>query len=177
MPIIETFIAAIGAISYLTTGNWNPVEVIQSEATGFTLIILLVMVILAQWSTNTAANLIPPAMCFTNAGARWNLPYKVAVLIAGLIGVCVMPWEILDQLYTWLGYFGSFLSALAGIMICDYYVIRHRRLNVLDLFKEDGQYRYHKGFNFAGLIAWVAGTVLANVFSDYGYLLAYLQVL
>lgn len=170
LPIIETFIAAIGAISYLTTGNWNPVEVIQSEATGFTLIILLVMVILAQWSTNTAANLIPPAMCFTNAGARWNLPYKVAVLIAGLIGVCVMPWEILDQLYTWLGYFGSFLSALAGIMICDYYVIRHRRLNVLDLFKEDGQYRYHKGFNFAGLIAWVAGTVLANVFSDYGYL-------
>lgn len=103
LPIIETFIAVIGAISYLTTGNWNPVEVIQAQAHGATLIILLVMVILAQWSTNTAANLVPPAMCFTNAGARWNLPYKVAVLIAGLIGVCVMPWKILDQLYTYLG--------------------------------------------------------------------------
>lgn len=170
LPIIETFIAAIGAISYLTTGNWNPVEVIQSQAKGVTLIILLVMVILAQWSTNTAANLVPPAMCFTNAGARWNLPYKAAVLIAGLIGVCVMPWEILDQLYTYLGYFGSFLSALAGIMLCDYYVIRHRRLNILDMFKSDGQYRYHKGFNIAGLIAWIAGTIIANVFSDYGYL-------
>lgn len=173
LPIIETFIAVIGAISYLTTGNWNPVEVIQAQAHGFTLIILLVMVILAQWSTNTAANLVPPAMCFTNAGARWNLPYKVAVLIAGLIGVCVMPWKILDQLYTYLGYFGSFLSALAGIMICDYYVIRHRRLNVQDLYKKDGQYRYHGGINWCGIIAWILGTVAANLFSDYGYLFGF----
>ena len=173
LPIIETFIAVIGAISYLTTGNWNPVEVIQAQAHGFTLIILLVMVILAQWSTNTAANLVPPAMCFTNAGARWNLPYKVAVLIAGLIGVCVMPWKILDQLYTYLGYFGSFLSALAGIMICDYYVIRHRRLNVQDLYKKDGQYCYHGGINWCGIIAWILGTVAANLFSDYGYLFGF----
>lgn len=170
LPIIETFIAVIGAISYLTTGNWNPVEVIQAQAKGVTLLVLLVMVILAQWSTNTAANLVSPAMCFTNAFAKWNLPYKIAVLIAGLIGVCVMPWKILDQLYTYLGYFGSFLSALAGIMICDYYIIRKRRLNVQDLYKRDGQYRYHGGFNVCGIVAWILGTVAANVGSDYGYL-------
>lgn len=109
-------------------------------------------------------------MCFTNAGARWKLPYKVSVLIAGLIGVCVQPWNILNQLYTYLGYFGSFLSSLAGIMLCDYYVIRHRRLNVQDLYKKDGQYRYHGGVNFCGMIAWVLGTVAANVGSNYGYL-------
>lgn len=170
LPLIETFIAVIGAISYLTTGNWNPVEVIQQTAKGPTLIVLLVMVILAQWSTNTAANLVPPAMCFTNAGARWNLPYKVAVLIAGLIGVCVQPWNILNQLYTYLGYFGSFLSALAGIMLCDYYVIRRRRINVQDLYKKDGQYRYHGGVNIVGMVSWILGTVAANIGSDYGYL-------
>lgn len=171
LPVIETFIAVIGAISYLTTGNWNPVEVIQSEAEGVTLIILLVMVILAQWSTNTAANLVPPAMCFTNAGAKWKLPYKVSVLIAGIIGICVQPWNILNQLYTYLGYFGSFLSSLAGIMLCDYYVIRKRRLNVQDLFRKNGQYRYHGGVNLAGMSAWILGTIAANIGSDYGYLL------
>ena len=170
LPLIETFIAIIGAISYLTTGNWNPVEVIQSTAKGPVLLILLLMVILAQWSTNTAANLVPPAMCFTNAGARWNMPYKVGVLIAGLIGVCVQPWNILNQLYTYLGYFGSFLSALAGIMLCDYYVIRKRRLNVKELYKADGQYRFHGGVNLAGMAAWILGTVVANVGSNYGYL-------
>lgn len=173
LPLIETFIAVIGAMSYLTTGNWNPVEVIQSQATGVTMFVLLVMVILAQWSTNTAANLVPPAMCFTNAGARWKLPYKTAVLIAGLIGVCVMPWRILEQLYTYLGYFGSFLSALAGIMICDYYMIRKRRLNVQELYQKDGQYRYHGGINLCGMIAWILGTVAANIGADYGYLFGF----
>lgn len=169
LPAIESFIAAIGAVSYLTTGNWNPVEVIQQQASGPVLIVLLVMVILAQWSTNTAANLVPPAMCFANAGARWNLPYKAAVVIAGLIGCFVQPWNILSALYTYLGYFGSILSAVAGIMICDYYVLRHRRLNVLDLYRADGQYRYDHGFNLCGIIALVAGAVLANVFSSWGY--------
>lgn len=170
LPIIETFIAIIGAISYLTTANWNPVEVIQATADGWILLILLLMVILAQWSTNTAANLVPPAMCFTNAGARWNLPYKAGVLIAGLIGVLVQPWNILNELYLYLGYFGSFLSSLAGIMICDYYVLRRRRLNVQDLYKSDGQYRFNGGINFAGMIAWILGTVAANIGSNYGYL-------
>lgn len=169
LPVIETFLAAIGAISYLTTGTWNPVDVIQKEASGLVLFVLLVMVILAQWSTNIAANLVPPAMCFANAGARWKLSYKVAVLIAGIIGVVVMPWKILDELFVYLGFFGSFLSSLAGIMICDYYVIRHRRLNVQDLYKENGQYRYHHGVNWCGMIAWIGGTIVSNLFSDYGY--------
>lgn len=82
----------------------------------------------------------------------------------------VQPWNILNQLYTYLGYFGSFLSALAGIMLCDYYVIRHRRLNVQDLYKKNGQYRYHGGVNLVGMIAWILGTVAANIGSDYGYL-------
>ena len=169
LPIIEAFIAVIGAISYKTTGNWNPVEVIQQQAHGFTLIILLVMVILAQWSTNTAANLVPPAMCFTNAGARWDLPYKVSVVIAGLIGCLVQPWNILNQLYTYLGYFGSILSAIAGIMICDYYIIRKRRLNVQELFSNDGQYKYHGGINVCGMISLLVGTLFANIFPDFGY--------
>lgn len=170
LPIIESFIAVIGAISYLTTGNWNPVEVIQTEAQGLTLLVLLVMVILAQWSTNTAANLVPPAMCFTNAGAKWKLSYKAAVLLAGFIGVCVQPWNILNELYTYLGYFASFLSSMGGIMLCDYYIIRKRRINVQDLYKAEGQYRYHGGVNVAGMIAWILGTVVAVLGSSYGYL-------
>ena len=57
------------------TGNWNPVEVIQGQGTGLVLVILLVMVVLAQWSTNMAANAIPAALAFVNAAApRTQLP-------------------------------------------------------------------------------------------------------
>jgi cytidylate kinase len=39
----------------------------------------------------------------------------------------------------------------------------------MELFQSDGQYRYHGGFNICGLVALAVGTVLANIFSDFGY--------
>ncbi|EIJ4040381.1 hypothetical protein K9T45_000120 [Campylobacter jejuni] len=42
---------------------------IQKNGTGITMVVLLVMVILSQWSTNASANLIPAALAFVNAGA------------------------------------------------------------------------------------------------------------
>ena len=47
----------------------------QGDAQGFALIAL---VVLAQWSTNTAANLIPAALTFVNAAPRL-IDYRIAV--------------------------------------------------------------------------------------------------
>jgi NCS1 family nucleobase:cation symporter-1 len=38
-------------------------------------------------------------------------------------------------------------------MICDYYLIRRRRLVTADLFRHAGQYRGWRGFNLRALIA------------------------
>ncbi|MEE3215497.1 MAG: NCS1 family transporter, partial [Pseudomonadota bacterium] len=69
LPATQAWIALIGGVSFIAAGDWNPVTVIQGQGGGFTLITLLAMVILAQWSTNNAANLIPAALTFVNAGA------------------------------------------------------------------------------------------------------------
>lgn len=169
LPVTQAWIAMIGAASFIAAGDWNPVTVIQAQGTGFSMVILLVMVILAQWSTNNAANLIPAALTFVNAGAP-NVNYKVAIVIAGIIGTLSMPWLILNNLFTFLGYYGAVLSAVGGIMVADYYIIRKRRLNVPDLYRQDGQYRFASGFNPAGIIAWIVGGGLALIFLEYAYL-------
>jgi NCS1 family nucleobase:cation symporter-1 len=173
LPLVQTFMGIIGAVSILGSGNWNPIEVIQGTASGWTYVILLLMVVLAQWSTNTAANLIPAALTFVNAGASVRISMTVGIVLAGIVGTIVQPWAILNQLSTYLGYYGAILSAVAGIIICDYYVIRKRRLNVKDLFKEDGQYKYDGGWNLAGLIAWAIGGGLALYFMEYMYLVGF----
>lgn len=169
LPVTQAWIAMIGAASFIAAGDWNPVTVIQAQGTGFSMVILLVMVILAQWSTNNAANLIPAALTFVNAGAP-KVSYKVAIVIAGIIGTLSMPWLILNNLFTFLGYYGAVLSAVGGIMVADYYFIRKRRLNVPDLYRQDGQYRFAGGFNPAGIIAWIVGGGLALIFLEYAYL-------
>jgi nucleobase:cation symporter-1, NCS1 family len=159
LPVTQTWVAIIGAASFVAAGDWNPINVIQHTGTGFILVLMLVLVVLAQWSTNTAANLIPAALTFVNAGAPY-IKYKWGVVIAAIVGSMSVPWWILNNLFSFLFTYGSFLSAIGGIMVADYYIIRKRRLNVPDLFRKNGQFRYMKGVNPAGMISWlVAGSM------------------
>ena len=173
LPFVQTFMGVIGAVSVLGTGDANPINVIEGTASGWTYVILLIMVVLAQWSTNTAANLIPASLTFVNAGARIRLSYVTGVILAGVVGTLFQPWLILNNLFLYLGYYGSILSAVAGIIVCDYYVIRKRRLNVKDLYRVDGQFRYDGGVNLAGILAWIIGGGLALYFMNYMYIVGF----
>ncbi|EEA93219.1 MULTISPECIES: NCS1 family transporter [unclassified Pseudovibrio] len=172
LPVVQSWIALIGAVSFIAAGDWNPITVIQGQGTGITLVVLLVMVVLAQWSTNTSANLIPAALTFVNAGAPW-ITYAMGLVLAAIVGTLAMPWLILDHLFTYLGLYGAMLASLGGIMICDYFVIRKRRLNVPELYEEEGQFKYIAGCNPAGLIAWAVGGALAIYAIDLSYFVGF----
>ena len=61
-----------------------------------------------------------------------------------------------------------------GILFADYYLLRKRRVNVYDLYKEDGQYRYFKGFNLAGVIAWIIGGTAAYFLINYSFVVGFI---
>ena len=51
-----------------------------------------------------------------------------------------------------------------AILICDYFVIRKTNLNLVDLFKTDGEYAFGgSGFNSSAMIALVVGVVAAGI--------------
>ncbi len=172
LPVTQAMIAGIGAVSFIATGNWNPVEVIQGDAQGMTLVVLLALVVLAQWSTNNSANLIPAALTFINLAPR-AIGYKTGLALAGIVGTLCFPWEILNNLFVFLGYYGAFLSAIGGIMVADYYVIRGRKVNVPELFNPQGQYRYTGGVNVAGMLAWIVAGGLAAWWSQYAFVIGF----
>lgn len=68
---------------------------------------------------------------------------------------------------------GGILTAIVGILFADYYLIRKRRVHVKELYELDGQFKYYKGFNIAGLVAWVIGGAIANIFSTYSSLVGF----
>ncbi len=172
LPVTQAMIAGIGGVSFIATGNWNPIEVIQGDAQGLALLVLLLLVVLAQWSTNNSANLIPAALTFINLAPR-AINYKMGVALAGVVGTLCFPWAILNNLFVFLGYYGAFLSAIGGIMVADYYIIRRRRLNVPELFNPTGQYRYAGGFNLAGLLSWLVAGGLAAWGSQYAFVIGF----
>lgn len=144
----------------------------QAES-GFILVILLFMIILAQWSTNTSANVIPAATIFSNIGGP-KVPFWFGVVIAGIIGTLVQPWNLFDVLTQALLIIGGILTSIVGVLFADYYILRKRRVNVKDLYEMDGQYRYAKGINLAGMIAWIVGGLIANLLSAYSSIVGFI---
>jgi NCS1 family nucleobase:cation symporter-1 len=114
-------------------------------------------VAVATISTNIAANVISPANDFANCAPRL-ISFRTGAVITGVIGILIMPWKLLASadtyVFNWLVGYSGLLGPIAGIMVVDYWLIRHRELDVADLYRVDGRYA---GVNWIAMAALVAG--------------------
>ncbi len=164
--------ATVGYLGKVFTGHGNPVEAIGSALGGAMVLVGLVIVLLAQLSTNVAANLYAPGYVLSSLLAP-RVSFAHGVLIGGVIGlVAVMPWRLVGSFLTYLPSVGAALSPVAGVMLADYYLIRRRRLNVPALFERDGPYSYRGGFNPAAYLAHGTASVLGVAFLKYSWLVS-----
>jgi NCS1 family nucleobase:cation symporter-1 len=122
----------------------------------------LVVILLANLTTNVAANLVSPSYDFSQIAPQ-KISFRMGGLIAALIGLLFMPWKLLatsgGYLFTWLGGYGTLLGAIAGILLVDYYLVRKTRLNMKDLYVRGGEYEYSKGWNGKAVLAFALGVL------------------
>jgi NCS1 family nucleobase:cation symporter-1 len=119
---------------------------------------------LATLNVNIGANVVSPANDFSNLWPR-RISFKLGGVITCFIGVAMMPWKLLAShrtfIFGWLGGYAAVLGPVAGIMICDYFVIRRKVLLTEDLYLRDGAYEYSHGFNWRAIAALVVGSAVA----------------
>ena len=113
-------------------------------------------------STNIAANVIAPANAFSNLFPQ-KISFRVGGVIAGLIGILICPWWLLDEISGLLIFVSGLLGPVLGILLCDYFIIRKKELSVPDLFAVDGKYRFTSGFNIVAIVALVVGVFAALI--------------
>lgn len=122
----------------------------------------LLVILLANLTTNVAANLVSPSYDFSQL-APAKISFRMGGLIAALLGLLFMPWKLLatsgGYLFTWLGGYGTLLGAIAGILLVDYYLVRRTRLAIGDLYRRGGAYEYSGGWNVQALIAFAVGVL------------------
>ena len=122
----------------------------------------LLVILLANLTTNVAANLVSPSYDFSQL-APSKISFRTGGLIAAVIGLLFMPWKLLatsgGYLFTWLGGYGTLLGAIAGILLTDYYLIRRTELVSDDLYRRGGAYEYRGGWNPRALLALLLGVL------------------
>ncbi len=172
LPTTMTLYAFIGiAVTSATviiygTAISDPVQLLSRFHSPVAVVISLIAILLATLNVNIGANVVSPANDFSNLWPR-KISFRTGGVITCLMGIALMPWKLLANYNTfilgWLGGYAAFLGPVAGIMICDYFVIRKRVLRVEDLYLRDGIYEYSQGFNWRAILALAVGAGTALV--------------
>jgi NCS1 family nucleobase:cation symporter-1 len=170
LPLTMTLYSFIGvAVTSATvviygTSIWDPVQLLSRFHSPVAVIISLLAILLATLNVNIGANVVSPANDFSNLWPR-KISFKLGGVITCFMGIAMMPWKLLANpnnfIVAWLGGYGAVLGPLAGIMICDYWVVRRKRLVPDDLYLRGGAYEYAKGFNWRAIGALCIGSAVA----------------
>ncbi|MBD0367462.1 MAG: NCS1 family nucleobase:cation symporter-1, partial [Flavisolibacter sp.] len=139
LPSSMTLFAFIGvvvtsatAIIYGTT-IWDPVVLAGKFENKILVSLAMVAVAISTLATNIAANIVSPANDFTNLLPK-KINFRTGGYITGIIVILIMPWKLVADpsgyIFTWLVGYSSLLGPIGGIMIADYFFIRHQQLNV-----------------------------------------------
>ncbi|HVU64029.1 MAG TPA: NCS1 family nucleobase:cation symporter-1, partial [Phycisphaerales bacterium] len=137
----------------------DPVELVGRLGQPVVIIVSLIALSVATLSTNIAANVVSPANDIANLSPR-RISFRMGGMITAAIGIVMMPWLLINNLsayiFTWLIGYSALLGPIAGIMLCDYYIIRRARLDVDALYDERGEYSYGgAGINWRAVLALV----------------------
>src|SRR5688572_11352016 len=138
----------------------NPVDLMKEFTSVAVVLFATVIIFLAQLSTNMAANVVSPSNDFSNLKPRL-ISYVTGGLITAVIGIVMMPWKLMESagnyVFIWLIGYSGLMGAIAGIMICDYWVLRRQQLSLRELFDPAGRYAYTGGVNWRAVVALLIG--------------------
>jgi len=172
MPLTMTGFSFIGiavtCATILEFGKpiWDPVALVARllDDLPILLIVAMIIIVIAQVSTNMAANVVSPSNDFSNLSPR-QISFRTGGIITAVIGIVSFPWRLYEDagayIFTWLVGYGSLLASFLAVMVVDYWLLRRGRLNLEQLYRYEGggEYWYSKGYNWRALVAVAAGVI------------------
>ena len=172
LPVAMTLYSFIGiavtSASTVVFGQpiWNPVTLLGKFHQPWIAFFGMIGLLIATLNVNIGANVVGPSNDFSNLAPKL-ISFRTGGLITGFLGLAMMPWKLMatfgSYVFGWLVGYSGLLGPVAGIMVVDYFLVRHKQLDTYSLYRRGGIYEYKNGFNPVALIALVAGVVVALI--------------
>jgi NCS1 family nucleobase:cation symporter-1 len=83
-----------------------------------------------------------------------------ATVFISIFCIVSTPWNIIKNasgLLAFLSGYSCLMGPLAGVMVCDYYIIKKRKLDVDQLYTDRGIYWYNGGWNWRAYASFIIG--------------------
>jgi cytosine permease len=142
-------------VAWMVNNNTGSFFVVLAGLLGF--LLMYVAQVKAQVLNTYSGSLALSNLCDGVFG--WN-PGRVAmVVVANVVGLAMVAGNILGQISSYLGILGVTTTALASVVIADYFIVRRRQVAAVDDLEE---------INWAGVISVVAAAVIGGILQHTG---------
>ncbi|KAG1862092.1 permease for cytosine/purines, uracil, thiamine, allantoin-domain-containing protein [Suillus subalutaceus] len=150
---------------------WSPVDLLgmflddnPSPATRFGVWFIAFSFIIAQIGTNISANSVSAGCDLTALFPRF-INIRRGGYIAAIVGLVMCPWNLVSsssRFSSYMSAYSVFLSAIAGPMAAEYWLVRKGHYNVADFYvtRKGSWYWYNYGFNPRAYAAYMAGIAI-----------------
>ncbi|KAH8897223.1 NCS1 allantoate transporter [Thozetella sp. PMI_491] len=168
IPVLKIVTALFGIVatgaSRVVYGEdlWSPIDLI-AKWTGsggrFLGFVCSMLWILAQVCCNISANSVSFANDVTTLVPRFINIRRGTILCSIIGGFALVPWLMVSSAYVFLAFmsgYAIFLAPMAGILTCDYYLVRRGKYDVPGLYDPNGRYYYKYGTNWRAVVVLLA---------------------
>lgn len=155
-----------GAMLAVVTGIASPVTAMaQLLNNGWMSVMISFFIVLGTITTNTVANIMPPTYMLTSL---LKMPQQLATTIIGGLAVATCPWILVQDssaqgLAVFIHLYSIFLGPMTAIILIEYYLHRHQRVNIAALYDDRQQPDFTWRAPLALLIGAVAAALIVNL--------------
>jgi len=153
---VTTFIGGYAAVA---TGEGNPFVAAPALTGSAVLLALLLFSILVQSTGVNVINAYTVGLSLLNTVPRLGRLAATALGGAAAIGLSALP-ETVTEAQRWIGHISNVAFPLTGAILAQYLVRMRQRLDVDDLYRPEGRYRFVAGVNVAAVAAVSIGVAV-----------------
>jgi len=160
MFVPTVWLAVLGATLASVTKDTDPAKMVSAVFGGVMTILVLLMVLHGPIATNIL-NVYSAALAALSMGLR--LSRTVIALIAGVVGYLVTIYFVFQPSFAkafdnWMISLLLWMSPWAGIILTDFFLVRHGRVDVPELYRAPDESAYGD-INWGAIVAFLVGLV------------------
>ena len=154
---IIAVIVTAGTLNVFGQAIMDPVLIVERIGNPVVVVIGSVTFIVATMGINIVANFVSPAYDISNLYPE-RINFRLGGLITSVLSVLVCPWLFVaspQAITLFVSIFGAVLGPMFGIIVADYYLVKHQVIAVEDLYtlSPGGAFHYDGGWNHKALVA------------------------
>ncbi|KAE9569815.1 Transporter aclS [Colletotrichum fructicola] len=147
---------------------WNPPDLLMvmmdhgegSSAARAAVFFLALAFAFTSMFENVCSNAVAGGIDLAGLFPRY-IDIRRGALLTFFAAWIIQPWQLINQAATFvavLNSFAVFLAPIMGVMVCDFFVLRARKVKLSHLFHPQGSdYWYWHGVNWRVIPCWIAG--------------------